>query len=58
MSEELAWIEGQGLERHGGERTERGGMLRCWISVREKMDMGRNKRDGMWHRADKDYKLV
>lgn len=33
-------------------------MLRCWISGREKRDMGRNKRDGMWLRADKDYKLV
>lgn len=43
----------------GGEWTEGGGgMLRCWISVREKRDIGGNKRDRMWHRADKDYKLV
>lgn len=33
-------------------------MLRCWISAGEKRDMGRSKRNGMWHRGDKDHKLV
>lgn len=49
---------GTGVWRDGGERTEGGGMLRCWISGWEERDTGRNKSDGMLHGADKDYKLV